>query len=201
MTHPVPDAPLRPSPDVVASVRRSLVAVSSQPVILAERFYAYLFEMAPSVRSMFAPDMTQQMQKMTETLLMAIGQLDEPDTSVLEKALRGLGADHAVKYGVVPAHYHYIGHALTRAVREVAGPAYDGYMSSSWISLYRWVAWHMTAGADAATNPAVPPQAPPVELPAPRVTSDTTSRDTSSRDTAGRDTARDTATASIRRTR
>jgi hemoglobin-like flavoprotein len=176
MTHPDPDAPQRPGPEVVASIRRSLVAVSSQPVILAERFYAYLFEMAPSVRTMFAHDMSDQMQKMTDTLLMAIGQLDEPDTAVLEKALRHLGADHALRYGVVPEHYRYIGHALTRAVREVAGPAYDGYMSSSWISLYRWVAWHMTAGADdAVAREREPRTGPPFDMPQPRVTDDTAS--------------------------
>lgn len=141
--------PRRPSPEVVAAVRRSCAAVAARPVALTEAFYAHLFEMAPEIRGMFPQDLSGQMQKMADTLLGAIAALDAPDTAALETTLRKLGADHATRHGVQEAHYAYIGHALTRAVRDVAGPAYSGTVSSSWIAVYQWVAHHMTAGADA----------------------------------------------------
>lgn len=140
----------RPSPEVVAAVQESCLAVAARPVRLAEEFYAQLFAMAPQLRPMFPADMTGQMQRMTDALLGAIRQLATTDTAELEVVLHRLGADHRIRYGVESEHYLYIGHALTRAVREVAGPAYSGSLSSSWIAVYQWVAAQMTAGAESA---------------------------------------------------
>ncbi len=155
--------PRRPAPDVIAAVQASCAVVADRPVQLAELFYEHLFAMAPHLRQMFPPDMTGQMVKMTEALLGAIAQLAERDTAELEDALRELGATHRVRYGVQSDHYLYIGHALTRAVRDVAGPWYSGALSSAWIGLYQWVAAHMTAGADAVAG--VPEQRGPHDHP------------------------------------
>lgn len=143
-----PSMARRPSHAVIDAVQNSCLAVAARPVRLAEEFYANLFEMAPQVRGMFPEDMSGQMQKMTDVLLGAIAQIATGDTVELEETLRRLGATHRTRYGVESEHYGYIGHALTRAVREVAGPAYSGSLSSSWIALYQWVAAHMIAGAD-----------------------------------------------------
>jgi len=89
----------------------------------------------PHLRSMFPADMSGQMQKMTDTLLGAITQIATTDTAKLEVALHRLGSDHRTRYGVESEHYAYIGHALTRAVRELAGPVYTGSLSSSWIAV------------------------------------------------------------------
>lgn len=162
---------LPPSPVVLAAVRASCRAVADRPVRLAEVFYAHLFEMVPDMRSMFPDDLTHQMRKMTDTLLGAIAELDTGDTSVLEVELHRLGARHRTRFGVQPEHYMYIGHALTRAVRDVAGPGYSGSLSSSWVAVYQWVAAHMIAGADAvgAKPPQVPRQGRPMgSLPSPR---------------------------------
>jgi hypothetical protein len=45
------------------------------------------------------------------------------------------------------AHYLYIPHALTRAVRDVAGAAWSGRLSSSWIAPVVWINGQMLAGA------------------------------------------------------
>lgn len=139
----------RPSAEVIGAVRASCRAVAHRPVALAEAFYGHLFEMAPQLRAMFAPDLTGQMQRMSDTLLGAVAQLEAADTVELEAALRRLGAVHGAQYGVDPEHYRYVGHALTRAVRDVSGPSYSGYLSSSWIAVTQWVAAHMVAGAEA----------------------------------------------------
>lgn len=137
----------RPTPEVMAEVQRSCRAVADRPERLTEVFYAHLFEMAPWARSMFAADMTAQMQKMTETLLAAIQQLTTSDTADLEVLLHRLGAEHYARYGVEPKHYLYIAHALTRTVRDVAGWEYSAHLSSCWVWLSEWVCRHMIAGA------------------------------------------------------
>lgn len=148
----------RPAPEVIAAVRRSCRAVAEHPVRLAEALYAHLFELAPQLRPMFAADVTVQMQRMADTLMRAIATLEQADTAQLEAVLHRLGAQHKVRYGVEPEHYQPVGHALTRAVRDVAGLEYSGFVSSSWIAMYQWVAAHMAAGARAAEEVSVPAQ-------------------------------------------
>ena len=161
----------RPSPEVMDAVQKSCLAVAERPVLLAEVFYGHLFEMAPWLRPMFAADMTDQMQKMTDTLLAAVAQLSTADTADLEVLLYRMGTDHYVRHQVEPSHYVYVAHALTRAVRDVAGLEYSSYLSSAWIALCQWVSMHMCAGARAAMADA------PVErlasaLPRPRTNPD-----------------------------
>jgi hemoglobin-like flavoprotein len=103
------------------AVQKSCLAVAERPVLLAEVFYGHLFEMAPWLRPMFAADMTDQMQKMTDTLLAAVAQLSTADTADLEVLLYRMGADHYVRHQVEPAHYVYVAHALTRARRRRLG--------------------------------------------------------------------------------
>ena len=161
--------PPRPATEAIHAVRQSLQAVADRPVELAERFYAELFSMEPRLREAFPADMSGQMFRMTETLVGAIAALDDPDLGALEEALRDLGRTHAVRYGVEDWQYGYIGHALTRAVRELAGPLFSGSLSSSWIALYQWVAAHMIAGAEASRARAVEERVPtiPAQLPRP----------------------------------
>lgn len=141
---------------MIDRVLASCAAVADRPVRLAEQFYRELFAMAPATRGMFPADMSGQMQKMTNALLTAITTLGRADTSELEAVLRRLGHEHKVRHGVQAEHYLYVGHALTRAVREVSGVQWSGSLSSDWIGLYQWIARHMLAGAD-GVEPAVVP--------------------------------------------
>lgn len=158
VSEPMDDAARRPAPEVIDRVRASCAAVAERPVRLAEEFYRQLFAMAPAARGMFPPDLSGQMQKMTDALLAAIDGLGRGDTTELQAVLGRLGADHRLRYGVRDEHYLYIGHALTRAVREVAGAGWSGSLSSDWIGVYQWVARHMLAGAHSAHH--VEPPAP-----------------------------------------
>ena len=139
------------------AVQRSCRAVADRPVRLAEVFYQHLFEMAPATRAMFAVDMTEQMQKMTDTLLAAIAQLSTHDTGELEAVLHRMGREHYQRYQVEPDHYMYIAHALTRAVREVAGWEYTSHLSSCWIAVSQWVTHHMVTGTRSAMEEAASP--------------------------------------------
>jgi hemoglobin-like flavoprotein len=144
----------RPAAADVAAVQASLAAVRQRPVQLAAAFYAQLFEMAPAARAMFPRDLTVQMEKMAAALLGAVGTLgdayrsgDDAQLAALEQSLRRLGAVHRDRWQVQSDHYLYIPHALTRAVRDVAGAAWCGKLSSSWIGLVVWINGHMLAGA------------------------------------------------------
>ncbi len=150
--------PPRPSRRDLSAIQASLTAVRQRPVALAETFYEHLFEMAPALRAMFADDMTAQMQRMTDVLLATLAALqndagaDEADDPVehpaLERSLQALGARHRDRWNTVPGHYVYIAHALTRAVRDVAGSAWSGSLSSHWIALTQWITGNMLVGHD-----------------------------------------------------
>jgi hypothetical protein len=77
---------------------------------------------------------------------------DEADDPVehpaLERSLYTLGARHRDHGNVVSGHYVYIAYALTRAVRDVAGSAWSGSLSSYWIALTQWITGHMLVGHD-----------------------------------------------------
>ena len=140
----------RPSAETIEAVQKSCLAVVDKPVRLAEAFYGHLFTMAPGLRPMFADDLSEQMQKMTDTLLAVIAQLAKTDTSRLQNALHQMGVDHYTRYRVEPTHYLYVAHALTRAVRDIAGLEYSSRLSSAWISVCKWVTERMCAGAYSA---------------------------------------------------
>jgi hemoglobin-like flavoprotein len=95
------------------------------------------------------------MQRMTDVLLSTLSGL-EHETPALEAKLRALGVLHRDRWQVQPAHYLYIAHALTRAVRDVAGPAWSGSLSSSWIALTQWITGHMLIGHHDRTTAAPP---------------------------------------------
>jgi hemoglobin-like flavoprotein len=140
----------RPDPTTASLVQTSCELVSDRPVVLAERFYAHLFAMAPDVRAMFPPDMTLQTEKLCAALLDAVRSLDNPEA--METQLSQLGAAHRSMYGVTADHYVYVGHALVRAVRDVSGHIWTTQLSSAWILVYEWIAAHMTANTHDSTT-------------------------------------------------
>jgi hemoglobin-like flavoprotein len=130
-------------------VRRSAAAVADRPVVLAERFYHHLFELAPAVRDMFPQDMTVQNERLSRALFDAVRALVDPDRHAarMQDNLHKLGADHARRYGVLPEHYPFVGHALVRAVNDVSGDS-SASTSSAWIWVYEWISTHMIGDAD-----------------------------------------------------
>ncbi|AGL17645.1 globin domain-containing protein [Actinoplanes sp. N902-109] len=141
---PDPGASRRPSAEAMAIVQRTAAAVSDRPVALVEAFYQHLFLLAPGVRDMFPQDMTAQNDKLLAALLDGIQALVEPEryAYTMERNLYRLGAQHARRYGVLPEHYPYVGHALVRAVRDITGD-WTVETSSAWIWVYDWMAAHM----------------------------------------------------------
>lgn len=127
-------------------VQRGAAQVADRPVALAESFYHHLFLLVPEVRSMFPADMTAQNDKLCRALVAAIQALVEPDryAATMEGNLRALGRQHDHRFGVLPEHYPYVGHALVRAVRDLTGE-WTAETSSAWVWVYDWLAAHMMA--------------------------------------------------------
>jgi len=156
---PIPAPRPRPASRDVLAIQASLAAVQQRPVELAETFYAHLFDIVPGARGMFAHDMSSQMQRMTDVLVATIGALHAEtitppdDPAGLERSLHHLGILHRDRWSIQPEHYLYIAHALTRAVRDVAGPAWSGSLSSSWIALTQWICTQMLCGHHGCTTP------------------------------------------------
>jgi hemoglobin-like flavoprotein len=154
----------RPDAATIAKVRQSCAAVADRPVQLAESFYEHLFELAPSVRGMFAEDMTLQHERMCRILLEAVTLADQNPEAV-ELLLHQMGAQHARHFDVVPEHYPYVGRALVRAVRALS-PRWSSEVGSAWVQVYEWLAAHMVLGAEGGAALRVQKQ-PAAEAPAP----------------------------------
>ncbi|WP_394356479.1 globin domain-containing protein [Spiractinospora alimapuensis] len=139
-----------PDETTIEAVRQSCAGIPTGSPLLAESFYAHLFEMRPELRSMFAADLGPQERRMADALLQVVRHLDRPDE--LSDYLRQLGAQHQRKLGVEPEHYPHIGRALVRAVRDIS-PTWSTSTSSSWVTVYEWITAVMVAGAEEGAEP------------------------------------------------
>src|ERR1700684_3931158 len=90
-------------------VRESFPIIRERTETLVLLFYGRLFQLAPSVRSMFTSDVGIQARKFGDTLAALVDSLDDFDRQ--RPALRAMGLRH-VGYGVVPAHYDTLATAL-----------------------------------------------------------------------------------------
>src|SRR5690348_7700729 len=85
-------------PVTVQRVRDSCARLPQDRVELTREFYTQLFAMAPSTRSMFAEDMSEQHDRLLSALLAAVRALDRPE--VVEDHLRRWGVVHRRMHGV-----------------------------------------------------------------------------------------------------
>src|ERR1700676_3195317 len=130
------------TPDQVKLVQQSFAKVAPISETAATIFYDRLFEVAPSVKSMFPADMTEQRKKLMAMLAVVVNGLGHLE-SVLPAA-SALAIRH-VGYGAKAEHYPVVGAALlltlekglgdgwTPDVADAGGTAYgtlSGYMIS-----------------------------------------------------------------------
>jgi hemoglobin-like flavoprotein len=110
---------------------------------IADRFYARLFELDPSLRPLFRGDIKQQGAKLMTMLALAVRSLDRPET-ILEP-VRRLGERH-VQYGVKPHHYATVGEALLWTLGQLFGPAFTPEVEEAWTAAYMLLASVMQEG-------------------------------------------------------
>lgn len=128
----------------VALIQKSFEKIAALGPKAAEDFYAELFALDPSLRSMFSSDMAEQHRKLISALAYVVRSLPAPERIL--NSVENLARTH-VDYGVKPEHYTFVGNALLRMLRNELGSEYTPELSEAWTEAFRKVARMMTAAA------------------------------------------------------
>jgi hemoglobin-like flavoprotein len=136
-------SPISPSiaPEDLNAIRSTFAVASRDAKAMASRFYAVLFTLDPSLRSLFHGDMNNQGEKLMSMLTLIVSNLERLDH--LLPTVRQLGLRH-VAYGVKEAHYATVGTALIEALRQQTGETWTTKADSAWEKAYQLLAENMT---------------------------------------------------------
>ena len=134
----------------VETLEESFDLVAPQGDELMRTFYDNLFEVAPSVKPLFAHvDMDRQRQALLNMLVVLRESLRDLDDIVPD--LEELGARH-VGYGAEAAHYPVVGEVLIGAMAQVAGDAWKPEYTAAWQEAYGVVQGVMLSGTAAGVE-------------------------------------------------
>ena len=128
-------------------VQTSFAQVRRIADVAAALFYRRLFELDPTLRSLFKGDLKEQGRKLMDMLTLAVKGLDRPEA--LLPALAALGRRHA-GYGVNEHDYETVGEALLWTLEQGLGPNFTPDVREAWEAVYRLVAGAMREAAVAA---------------------------------------------------
>lgn len=134
-------------PKTISLVQDSFQKVIPIADLAMEIFYTKLFEINPSVASLFPVDqekMGKQRNKLRDMLVAAVKGLSNLDRLV--PVLQNLGRRH-VAYGVEDAHYADVGAALLATLETGLGEAFTPDVRQAWTDVYGVMAQTMTAAA------------------------------------------------------
>ena len=126
-------------------VQRTFAVVAPLADDVAALFYRRLFEIDPSLQSMFRGDMAAQRRKLMVMLTAAVKGLPRLDRLV--PVLQDLGRRHA-DYGVIESHYETVGNALIWTLEKGLGPDFTPEVREAWTTVYGVLAATMKAGAE-----------------------------------------------------
>jgi hemoglobin-like flavoprotein len=128
------------TPDQVKLVQDSFAKVAPISDTAAVLFYDHLFEIAPSVKTMFPADMTEQRRKLMATLAVVVNGLSNlPSILPAASAL----AKRHVNYGAKPAHYPVVGAALLWTLEKGLGDAWTPEVADAWTAAYGTLSGYM----------------------------------------------------------
>ncbi len=126
-------APAGLSPQRIRLIRSSWQALAPAGTEVGRLFYQRLFEIAPGLRPLFAPDLEPQSRKLIAMLGLVVEGLDRLPT--LLPAVAALGRRH-IGYGVRPAHYDNVGQALLWTLERGLGPTTSDEVIAAWAAAY-----------------------------------------------------------------
>lgn len=141
--------PLLMTPEQVALVQESWGQV--EPIVdqAADLFYNRLFELDPSLRTLFPEDMVEQKKKLMQTLAVCVHGLS--DLGEIVPAVRDLGKRH-VDYKVQPEQYETVGASLLWTLKQGLGDAFTPEVEAAWTETYVTLAETMKAAAAEVTT-------------------------------------------------
>jgi hemoglobin-like flavoprotein len=128
------------TPDQIKLVQESFAKVAPISETAAVLFYDRLFEIAPSVKTMFPTDMTEQRRKLMATLAVVVNGLNNLE-SILPAA-SALAKRH-VGYGAKPAHYPVVGSTLLWTLEKGLGDAWTAEVAEAWTAAYGTLSGYM----------------------------------------------------------
>ena len=132
------------TPDQVTLVQQSFSKVAPISEQAAVLFYDRLFEVAPSVKSMFPADMTEQRKKLMGTLAVVVNGLTNLEAVL--PAASALAKRH-VGYGAKPEHYPVVGAALLWTLEKGLGEAWTPEIAGAWTAAYGTLSGFMISEA------------------------------------------------------
>jgi hemoglobin-like flavoprotein len=118
-------------------VRQSYASLIEVTDLVADLFYSRLFEMEPTARQLFKPDMNDQRQKLMEMIGMALAALDNLDELV--PVVQALGRRH-VLYGVTREQYSIVGAALLWTLEQALAEIFTPELLDAWAEVYNVLA-------------------------------------------------------------
>jgi nitric oxide dioxygenase len=128
------------TPEQVKLVQESFSKVAPISEQAAVLFYDRLFEVAPSVRSMFPDDLTEQRKKLMATLAVVVNGLTNLEAVL--PAASALAKRH-VSYGAKPEHYPVVGGALLWTLEKGLGEGWTPDLAAAWTAAYGTLSGYM----------------------------------------------------------
>ena len=129
-------------------VQSSFATLGPHTHDLAVRFYERLFEVAPSLRTMFSSEPAVQESLFVSEVRTIVASISQFDAFVARA--RRLGARHGA-YGVTYLHYETAGRALLQALGDTLGSEFTDELHEAWRLAFDLVAETMMQGAADAT--------------------------------------------------
>ena len=133
----------------VRLVRESFEKVVPIADAAAALFYGRLFDLDPSLESLFKGDMVEQGRKLMQMIGVAVKGLDRLEQVL--PAVRVLGARHA-GYGVRERHYDTVGRALIWTLKKGLGDDFTPETEAAWAETYAALAGVMKEAQAAAAR-------------------------------------------------
>jgi hemoglobin-like flavoprotein/uncharacterized protein YukE len=152
-----PDADGMPTAEQVRLVQSTFEKVAPIAETAAELFYKRLFELDPSLKSLFKGDMKEQGRKLMAMIATAVKGLNNVEKLV--PAVQALGVRHA-GYGVLDPHYDTVAQALLWTLEQGLGDAFTPEVKNAWATVYGVLAKTMKDAAKTAPKPHQPVPAP-----------------------------------------
>jgi hemoglobin-like flavoprotein len=126
-------------------IRESWARVAPIADTAATIFYDRLFELDPSLRSMFSrTDMASQRRNLMQTLGVVVASVDRLDKIV--PAVEALGRRHA-GYGVQAAHFETVGQALLDTLGIGLGEGFTAEAREAWTTAFGILAGAMQSAS------------------------------------------------------
>ena len=122
------------TPEKIQLVKSNWEKVAQISEQAAELFYGRLFELDPSLRSLFKGDMKEQGRKLMQMIGVAVANLHQLDQVLVP--VQELGKRH-VGYGVKDSQYETVGTALIWTLEQGLGEDFTPQAKESWIETYQ----------------------------------------------------------------